>query len=489
MPLLEQVEFRPDTFQFIISPEENFLPGAPADVNTLSGDIAFLDSNWKEQGLTEDWYNLPNLPFWMKSQMKSLDCLDDDSIIRWTKQTGRMILGFQLEYLSDRNVFPYKYKKITQQSGNETFVDPLYDDTRDIIDIAKREERNGAVVDALEGIKSFFLDSQTVEGSIAVIVSPLGPTGMKSEKGFPIDYPDSYILLFQKTTDGIEGYTVQTDFSIQECRTFIQELTGTTLPEDADAERYVREFSHLTPLFNHKSVRTMEDIVRIMEKVRSSHSAKSPYAYLKDDKKGSKIIPWAQVYQDMDRAELLYHFDSKVTRIIDKWKRYQYQKEYLNNNNDGKNTLLNIQKGLAVTIWRLLESWYERKTNEKFLRALPYFMSSYSVPSATIYAYNNHADHGHESRIPLGEIEGWAKDNLPSGCAGTFTNNNSPMELLTIESIVPRLGIVKGEINNTNDSCPKIKCEYCGWVPNVSQVKAIQSGTQTACGNCGRKPS
>lgn len=43
-------------------------------------------------------------------------------------------------------------------------------------------------------------------------------------------------------------------------------------------------------------------------------------------------------------------------------------------------------------------------------------------------------------------------------------------------------------MENTCETCFKIKCRGCGWEPDSAQVTLIQKELLTACPDCGWKP-
>lgn len=478
MPSLEQVEYRPN-FQFVVSPITQLISELQevSPSSKLSGIINHIDYNWRDEGLTQDWYTLGNkIGFSMKKQMELLPNLENQSLILWTDRTEQDMAGFWLEYLtSDINIYPYRYIKEEKENYRIQLTNLRYQ--KDITEIASPEERGGSVVETLNDIKRFFTNPQTIDGSMAIMLSPLGPTGLKTDDEKPIDYPDSYVFLFEKKGDKVEGFTIQTDFTKQECREVIRRVTGVLLPENAREDEYIRTTSFLIPLFNQAKIQTNLDIVNLLQDVRRDFSWNSEYAY--------KNISWEKVKQDIIRADELYSLDIESDKVVLEWKSFMSEKHFIQESDDysEQNMRLLIQKALAATILKLSKislgrSFVQHRSQE--LQSIISLNKSepVAVYSRSISLYDD---------FSFGDAQRYVESQ--PGCAGGGTSNNSPMELLTIESIVPRLGIVKGDFNNANDSCPSIKCKNCGWQASDSEAKAIQEKRRHTCPACGWKPT
>ena len=201
----------------------------PSLTDPLEYHVNYLSDNAEFEGLPHNWYEFPGIGFSMQTQM-DLYRNSNSERSKWISQTKRDILGFALEYLSDKLVYPYKYYLEKSADGNNRLVDPLYGN-KDILDTVKLEERDGAVKDAVGEIKSFFLDQETPNGSLAVMTSLMGKTGLTTDNGKPISYQDSYFFIFQKNHDSIKGFTIKTDFSVQEGIKVINRLPGKKLQE------------------------------------------------------------------------------------------------------------------------------------------------------------------------------------------------------------------------------------------------------------------
>ncbi|MDE2589623.1 MAG: hypothetical protein KGL95_08165, partial [Patescibacteria group bacterium] len=201
--------------------------------HTLTEYMEDFSTHYQHHGLPRDWYKFKGIGFSMKSQMGLLESeYDKTAVQKWTQQTSRDILGFCLEYLSRGLVFAYQYNVHRTADGKKELVDPLYGNKR-MIDMVDRQERGGAVTEALAKAEQFFLDPSTPDGSMFVMPSPAGPSGLTTDRGEAITYPDSFWFVITKHGDSFPGITIKTDFTHEEYRKAIKVLTGQEIPEHA----------------------------------------------------------------------------------------------------------------------------------------------------------------------------------------------------------------------------------------------------------------
>jgi hypothetical protein len=313
--------------------------------------IHYFDTNWKQEGLPSDWYNLKTqskkrVGFILNQQMDILkNPYDKDALSDWITKTKRDLEGFKLEFLSDNVVYPRKY--VRNPLDQTRLEDPLYGKAKDgsnyakITELVSDQERNGAVKSSVENMQEFFATAP--DGAIAIMTSPLGPSGFKTEDGLAIDYPDSYFFIMQKSGNTVMNYTVKTDLRLQHCRQVIAQLTGKNLPENASLETYVQTLAFINP-GEHARIRTIDDVITIMENVQPEH------AFI--DKQNAKITKWEDVRDQIRRGEDLYNFGNETAEIID---------EYVEYAQEGIHTKAELHKAISVTILRLGELFFGKE--------------------------------------------------------------------------------------------------------------------------------
>lgn len=318
--------------------------------------MKYFDTNWEEEGLPHDWEELKSeqsnkrVGFVMDQQMNLLkDAKDKDDLSDWVTKTTRDLEGFKLEFLSDNVVYPRKY--VRSPSNPKQLEDPLYGKAKDgtnyakVTEMVSADERNGSVKDSIEKVQEFFSDAP--DDSLAVMASPLGPTGFKTKDGLAIDYPDSYFFIMQKNGDEVMNYTVKTDFKLQQCREVVAKLTGKELPENASLEHYVRSLALIKP-GQHEQVRTVDDVISLLENVQPDH------AFV--DKQNKKVSGWDDVRDQTKRGEELYNFDQKTSAVLSDFREYA---------EEGVHTKEDLQKAIAATILRLGELFFDQSSASK----------------------------------------------------------------------------------------------------------------------------
>ncbi len=193
-------------------------------------------------------------------------------------------------------------------------------------------------------MKKFFLSDETPDGSLAVMTSPLGDTGLRTDKGQKIEfYPDSHFFVMVKQGETVTNYTIKTNFSITECQEAIYQLTGKRLSPTAPLEEYVSTIATIKP-GQDRTIRSVTDVVRVLETIRPSH------AYENEKKK--KKFEWNEIYQDIVQADKLYNFDAKTQQVLSDFEDYCDKKP---------RTKHELQKAMARTILLMSDLYYKEE--------------------------------------------------------------------------------------------------------------------------------
>lgn len=309
--------------------------------------IDYFDSNWMNEGLPRDWHTLRNgretIGFSMNKQMALLnDAGSDEAVWSWARQTKQDIIGFNLEYLSDHLVYPTRYA--IDRADKPRIVSRSYNN-KEMIDCVSIDERGGSVRQSLIEAQNFFLSPETPDGSMVVITSPMGETGLRTDSGEAIRYPDSYFFVMQKNGESIDGFTLKTSFNMQECREAIYQLSGRVLPVDAPVEDYVSAIAKINP---DKSIKNASDFVRVLQTIRPEFAFESQETNTK--------ASWDSVYEDIASSDRLYDYNEQTTRIISDFEIYCMM---------GGHTRDDLQKATAATLLRLSELFYLNEESKK----------------------------------------------------------------------------------------------------------------------------
>lgn len=399
---------------------------SPETDNKLENLISFFDNNWRAQKLPEDWFNLKKkVGFSMQTQMDLLKDTTPESIAAWMKKTDYMVRGFTLEYLSPDNVmYPCKYEPDPDEPTN--MIDKSYGNT-DMVAMVSEKERNGSVRESLGKLKTFFLNG----GDMAVMVSPRGPSGLTTDDGAPVNYRDSFFFVMKRDeqTGAVMNYTVKTDFTHQECREVIYQLTGKRLSPTAPLEDYARAIACFKK-GKMNPVRNVSDVVDILAETR----------FEKGSTKVFEDVNFESVYQDIEDAESLYENDIAREMLTD-FKAYCQK---------GEHTKLELQKALAATILRISKAVMEEEEVSK------------EVSMLRDEWYKPHARDLNYGRVLTGLT-------TRAGCAGGGENN------MYVQSVTPRVGSAGGE-----DQYGPLKfiCPACDY-----ENERPRNGFLTKCGN------
>ena len=315
--------------------------------------VSYFDTNWRKEGLSADWQNLKTkderktIGFSMKGQMEMLqDASDKMAVSEWAKKTKQDLLGFKLEYLSDHLVYPCKYEWNGSRLESKTYGN------KDMEETVSAKERNGSVKEALKDMKEFFRTAP--DGAIAVMPSPKGDSGLRTDDGKRIEYPDSYFFIMQKKGDTVTNYTLKTDFTPQESREAIYQMTGKRLSPTDSLESYVQAVAKIKP--GKDGAAKPSDVVGVLEKIRKDKGE----AHAFHNKETGEDIGWSEVYKDIREGEKLYNFNKKTQEAIDAFEGYCRQ---------GNHTKEELQKAISATILRMSKIFYEDEDKQNAMRA------------------------------------------------------------------------------------------------------------------------
>ncbi|MCL6096216.1 MAG: hypothetical protein M1444_00830 [Patescibacteria group bacterium] len=277
----------------------------------LGQQIDHFDKNYQKEGLSRDWWNINDVGFSMKRQMDLLQRSDPMSVSKWAEQTERDFLGFALEYLVKRKVFPFEYRV---EGGR--FIDEKYGN-REMLEMIDPREREGVVLETARQAKR-----QLLEGNDVAIVSPKGKAGIAMDDGREIEYPDTMVFYMQRKGDKIIGTGFSLGFNLEEARQLVEKLTGKTIPKTASAVDCVKE---LATFGEESEIKSPYDLIEVVKTI-------------KDEARLSGIVT------DLGRRETLYNFDIETRKIIQEFKDYVTFQEL---------SELEIQKAVTATLLRL----------------------------------------------------------------------------------------------------------------------------------------
>lgn len=412
--------------------------GFAARERTLTKEMDYLRNNWQKEGLSSDWVDLPDMGFLINYQIGFLDSEKFGKVLSseekkhlWIEKTEFDIRGWVREKLQRALLYPGRLS-IQNSNGKWQLTDTRHGAQMDIEDTLSPKERNGSVRKVhVEVVKPFLINAS--DESIAVIISPSGPSGILDEKGDMINYEDSHFDILQKKGNEIYEYTICTDFTYQEHREVLKQLRRLSeqpdpnLSKDSSVEDYI-----LSPALFESSKKqfAVKDIIDVLRDARFNITGGGLYAF--------KNRFWEEVYQDIEKEfEELWRFDDVTESYISEFTNFVRYKHL--NREDLKYTL-------AVTLLRLSRYVLGGEKEEKIKRLLP------GTVELNFYSYG----------------QAYKEAALIPGCAGGGGR----------EKVKSILGIDKTEVM----SC--VTCPFC-----KETVNAILTKDKIICPSCKKSAS
>lgn len=265
-------------------------------------DLTFLNSqrweDWEETGFNIR-QQIRGLAFGYQSKI-SEGISPQQALSEWTQETAEDLKGFWFEFVRQYLILPIKIEKHFID-GKWEIVAPRYSN-KPLTEIAKPEERNGAVKEALEKVTGFLVNAP--RNSVAILISPSGWSGLKAENGNRIIYPETQIYLYKVNIFGqIEAITVRVSNSLFQNQTLYSLLSGgQLLSSGLSSEQKIETLVRYPILKNGlESQVEFEEVIRIIEQVHGSRYALDHWV----------TTPRGDIHVQRTFAELWQHFRNR----------------------------------------------------------------------------------------------------------------------------------------------------------------------------------
>lgn len=225
------------------------------------------------------------------------------------------VLGYKLEYILQEALLPnpieFRYYQGKKRVFNKFSNTPI---SEGIL----KEERNGAVERSLCKAENFLLNSP--EGSLGVMVSPAGKSGMKDKKGEEIVYPDTQIYMWRVGENNkLESFTlVLDDFTSKDCLEVLAYLGIKIDPEQLKklSEYQLQSLVMDTPVFltaNETQKFSFEDVIKTAQFIKKSEVVRTTHGINKSTK------TFNEVYKKLKQGEALLESDQVVDSLINNY--------------------------------------------------------------------------------------------------------------------------------------------------------------------------
>ncbi len=432
----EQAAYAP----YVLTEAKSIAPGIPEKPqrNTLLGEIHHLRDNWQEEGLPQNWVDLPGVGFLVGYQ---LGFLDSDKLKHlgpqdrknlWTDTTEYSLRGWIREYLEGKLTFPGELQ-LYQTNGQWKMRDTRHGAGLNVEDTLSKKERNGAVWSAVVDIAKPFLVNAP-DGSIIVKQSPSGTSGIRDNMGMIIDYPDSHFEIMQKKGDRVYTYTIKTDYDYGEHREAMRRLRKMAgQPESPLNEKsLVEDYVLTTAAFD--SSKTATGIADVIDVFKNTRLDMSGSLHAMKNKK------WDEVYEDISKnREDLWRYDKVTDLYIDQFV------DYARNGNWTKDTL---KEALSATILRLSKYVLNKEKAGKQPSVVVELVQGVEHPVEPRYMpiFNTNNSYG----VAFNEVKNIA------GCAGGNQNDKQSAYSSRFDKIFNSVfGITAEEAKNDPNLCQK----------------------------------
>ena len=226
------------------------------------------------------------------------------------EKTLQDIEGFYWEYLARRMVLPIRVARASL-NGQPRLIAPNYGDSaqRPYEDLVKIEERDGVVRKAIAGMAE--LMAKAPPGTVAMITSPPGWSGLRDSEGNLISYQESQTYVFRIREDGTpEGLTLRTDMILREHERLVALLDGkfdsSELP--ADVFSRIKNVAGQVTVFQETAGENgFHRVLRAIKAVKTS-----PYTLI--DRERDEMRTFEEMAEDIDATPIL---DGQVRLLLD----------------------------------------------------------------------------------------------------------------------------------------------------------------------------
>lgn len=421
---------------------------------------------------SERVYLLPQTGFEMKNQ-----------IDMWTRTINQSIRkGVPpreiIQDLVDRNaedmgrfVEEYIYQnlalnipvKFGQVGGEKRFVPKNYGCGL-YLDTITDQEREGATKSSIAKVEKFLTKAPI--GSMAIVASPSGWSGMLHANGTMMYHGDSQTYIFRVNEDGaLEAVTLRTDMTLEENEQLVEELEslgGNNVQFDQELEEQERiknVVSSAVLLRGNQVNMTFEEVIDAIERVKGS-----PNAFEGSEKRGIEPRTFAEMVSTLSKLEDQPKLRERANELI-KAHTATMQEEVLNLSPE---SLKQMAISIGKVILRILREESDPDSGD-IGSAIPLARDVSYLTQPEKYVYRQ----DEEALMQLQQI---------GGCAGGACNISAQGGLNLIAGLpAPRATTMLVKENESFN----LDCPFC------NATKARVNGDTITCKNgcSGRKPS
>lgn len=343
-----------------------------------------------------------------------------------------------------------------------------------LIDTISDQERNGVVKDAAIRVQDLLtgIDDEGKDliqnGEVIVTKSPAGWSGLSDRKGGIIEFPDSYITLFQKQNGVIRHVILRTDLSLRQVEVLqrlLEQSKDKPIFNAADAVEQAQKIDNRLIPERERILTSTGEIAVLKNGEHSKRDMKEVLHLIQVIMKKDLICEgtrFDEVSEQLHQAEKMLKPDETAAFYMDRIDKFIKSKFlHLNYHQIEDNLIDSLEEELGRTFLEL----FHRRTVHKDLN------------SGFHKELRDDADY---SRIDLTDFD--MKKSLGGlqsvgGCNGGGRNAASASRFSSTSGIEGM-----GE-------CKKIKCgrvspEPCSWEASEAEAESIKRGELRCCPKC-----
>lgn len=223
------------------------------------------------------------------------------------------IIGFKLEFYLQAALLPNPVR-LNRHGDIENALSG-----QRILDMITKRERLGGVYDGFATVEAYLAEAQP--GSMAVIASPSGWSGLQDSYGRDYNYHDSQVYTFRVREDGeLEAFTLVTDMDFDQNLNLLEKLgveTKGILKPKTYRER-LAETVKTPSLIPPGQLEGFEQVAGILQEVIGSDVIRTV-----TNPDGSKTQKYfADVYKDLQRGDELLKLDARCEEIVGEFETF-----------------------------------------------------------------------------------------------------------------------------------------------------------------------
>jgi hypothetical protein len=382
----------------------------------------------------EQWHELSGCGFSINSQIRMMKQLyyqdaefgssTQESLQAWVKESNLDIKGFIFEYLQRGLVLPnpVDFKEINGEvrvAGKNS--------ERPLLESISSQERFGTVKNTFREMEKVLQNAKP--GSMVVMTSPDGWSGLKNDEGEDIIFSDSQTIAMRKNEQGkLESFTFVTDMNFDQNKALLQNF-------GVGEDKFISSWDQQQRLADITSKAVFLD----------GNDKNNQFEDVVDALKKAKNSPFARGGQ---------HFDVMYGRLKDK--------DSLTTLSEDAEALISDFENFVLGLPPKLRSEHFEMVGEKLAKTILQ-LSSLIRGGKSLDQVKNMGDGDYSQEHKRVAV-------IP-GCAGGGYSS-TPF----------------GGRRTEGGECVEIQCRYCKWKPNSEQLKQIETRTLDRCPDCKRKP-